>query len=257
MVQTVLRQGRSLRPDFHVTYDFVHPNEAGHLGIAVAMLRRLGEEQAAQRLVDERLAALMRKLPEMGQACRMNGRRLTKISRRIVKHTGCIIGGLRSRDSRRRMLGDDYWLRVGRLSPPVSTGTEVAIAVSDTPWRRENFWTLEAEDQGIAVSHKVKIRPPWLVATGLVQPLWTNLKFDPAKADTPFDELIRRGDLAAAIAKHLWPATPLDAISSQRQLHGTRRTGQCRFRSVVCMRRISKQVTPSAGFIRRKNGRCP
>jgi lysophospholipase L1-like esterase len=60
-VQEILRQGRRLRFDFHVTYDFVHPNEAGHLAIAIAMLRGLGEAAAARRLEDERLVPLLKR----------------------------------------------------------------------------------------------------------------------------------------------------------------------------------------------------
>jgi hypothetical protein len=49
----LLATGRSYRPDFHITIDFVHPNAAGHLAIAVGMLRGLGEKQAADRLLDK------------------------------------------------------------------------------------------------------------------------------------------------------------------------------------------------------------
>jgi len=49
----LLATGRGYRPDFHVTADFVHPNPAGHLAIAVGMLRGLGEKQAADRLLDK------------------------------------------------------------------------------------------------------------------------------------------------------------------------------------------------------------
>ena len=38
-----LQNGRALKPNFHVTGDFVHPNDAGHIAIAQGMLRGLGE----------------------------------------------------------------------------------------------------------------------------------------------------------------------------------------------------------------------
>lgn len=47
----VLALGRACQPDFHVTGDFVHPNGAGHLAIALGMLRGLGEEAAATHLL--------------------------------------------------------------------------------------------------------------------------------------------------------------------------------------------------------------
>jgi lysophospholipase L1-like esterase len=49
-MRDVLQQGRRLQRDFHVTYDYVHPNEPGHIAIAIAMLRGLGEEAAAKTL---------------------------------------------------------------------------------------------------------------------------------------------------------------------------------------------------------------
>jgi len=60
-MQEVLRQGRKVKRDFHVTYDFIHPNEAGHLAIAMGMLRGLGVPEAARRLEEERLKPLLQK----------------------------------------------------------------------------------------------------------------------------------------------------------------------------------------------------
>ncbi|MBI5835142.1 MAG: hypothetical protein HZB16_22785, partial [Armatimonadetes bacterium] len=58
-MRDALRVGRQGRPDFHVTYDFVHPNDAGHLAMAAAMLRALGDEAAAELLTRQRLAPLL------------------------------------------------------------------------------------------------------------------------------------------------------------------------------------------------------
>jgi lysophospholipase L1-like esterase len=55
----VLRRGRLLNPEFHVTGDYVHPNEAGHISIAMGMLRGLGETEAARALDDQRLAKIL------------------------------------------------------------------------------------------------------------------------------------------------------------------------------------------------------
>ncbi len=45
--------GRATQSNFHITGDFVHPNGAGHLAIAVGMLRGFGEEAAAAKLLEE------------------------------------------------------------------------------------------------------------------------------------------------------------------------------------------------------------
>ena len=60
-IRDVLQQGRRLKPDFHVTYDYIHPNEPGHIAIAIAMLRGLGEEVAAKTLADQRLPKALEK----------------------------------------------------------------------------------------------------------------------------------------------------------------------------------------------------
>ncbi len=43
----MLCAGRKVDPEFHTTLDFVHPNKLGHLAVAGAMLRGLGELSAA------------------------------------------------------------------------------------------------------------------------------------------------------------------------------------------------------------------
>lgn len=57
----MLAQGRTLRPDFHLTVDFVHPNDAGHLAIAEGMLNGLGETNAAQHLHTRYASAIWQK----------------------------------------------------------------------------------------------------------------------------------------------------------------------------------------------------
>ncbi len=60
-MREVLKQGRAVKPDFHVTRDYVHPTEAGHLAIAKGMLRGLGEEDAARLLETQRLVPVLQK----------------------------------------------------------------------------------------------------------------------------------------------------------------------------------------------------
>ena len=56
----LLQEGRKLKPDFHVTYDFVHPNKGGHLSIAMGMLKGLGEGDSAGKLADKYLSGIMK-----------------------------------------------------------------------------------------------------------------------------------------------------------------------------------------------------
>ena len=63
------REGRTYRPDFHATNDFVHPSPAGHLAIAMGMLDGLGEQSAAKWLYEDRSPAIWKtaagKLPAL------------------------------------------------------------------------------------------------------------------------------------------------------------------------------------------------
>ncbi|OGV59397.1 MAG: hypothetical protein A2X45_22235 [Lentisphaerae bacterium GWF2_50_93] len=52
-VVEVLQKGRTCKPDFHVAGDFVHPGHFGHVAIAVGMLKGLGENDAAAKLVSK------------------------------------------------------------------------------------------------------------------------------------------------------------------------------------------------------------
>jgi len=61
-MREVLERGRQVKPDFHVTGDYVHPNEPGHLAIAMGMLRGLGEIDAAHTLEEQKLASVFSKI---------------------------------------------------------------------------------------------------------------------------------------------------------------------------------------------------
>jgi len=54
----VQREGRAIDPGFHATYDFVHLNSTGNLGVAIGMLKGLGESAAAEWLRREKLEPL-------------------------------------------------------------------------------------------------------------------------------------------------------------------------------------------------------
>ncbi|HSI84116.1 MAG: SGNH/GDSL hydrolase family protein [Candidatus Methylacidiphilales bacterium] len=61
LMSKVLNLGRAVRPDFHVTTDFVHPNPAGHYAIAAGMLRGLGEMKAVEALKADQEPVLLQK----------------------------------------------------------------------------------------------------------------------------------------------------------------------------------------------------
>ena len=52
----VLWEGRKIQADFSLAGDRIHPNQPGHVAVAMAMLEGLGEEKASAWLREERLA---------------------------------------------------------------------------------------------------------------------------------------------------------------------------------------------------------
>ena len=58
-----LAQGRKTQADFSLAGDRIHPTPVGHVTVAIAMLRGLGEEKAAAWLREERLAKALASLP--------------------------------------------------------------------------------------------------------------------------------------------------------------------------------------------------
>lgn len=162
----VLEEGRKRKPDFHVTYDFVHPNEAGHLAIAHAMLLGLGEDKAAARLFDEREAALAKKTigdkPQLSYSVTPVPGPLA--SDRQAFRVCCWWPGPAGRSPTRAPF---------TITPPEGWDAKPVVAGADefvvtgTPDRRENVLVLEAKSAP-ALRTEIRIPPPWLVAAKLI-----------------------------------------------------------------------------------------
>ena len=63
----VLAEGRKIQADFSLAGDRIHPNQPGHVAVAMAMLEGLGEEKASTWLREERLAkalSMLSAIPE-------------------------------------------------------------------------------------------------------------------------------------------------------------------------------------------------
>ena len=58
----VLAQGRKAQADFSLANDRIHPNEVGHVAVAIGLLKGLGEDKAAAWLREERLAKSLSRL---------------------------------------------------------------------------------------------------------------------------------------------------------------------------------------------------
>ena len=181
----VLMRGRESSPDFHVTHDYVHPNEAGHLAIACGMLRGLGEDRACQELEVKKLGPILAKgaddLPRLfhevlyGDESNPAGNEFTIL---------CNVT-----QSRR----DPSNLPKVKITGQGWTGAEGigALRVVGSPDRRENVLKLSAQVGERTLSSDVTIPAPWLVTAGLIRKPWNEHQ--------PMDAALFRGPIEEAI----------------------------------------------------------
>jgi hypothetical protein len=80
------------------------------------------------------------------------------------------------------------------VQPDFCATPEGEFVISGIPERRVNILRLEANDGRQTRQQDVRIPAPWLVAARMVQPAWSNMRFDAAKARTPIDEAIAQGE---------------------------------------------------------------
>jgi len=196
----VLRKGRQIKPDFHVTYDFVHPTAAGHLGIAIGMLKGLGETAAADWLTRESLATLFKKT--MGDQ--------RSISCEIVPVRGALdtTPAFKIRytcvdpnpsavppNSPVTLTAPPGW----KVTPPTITGGTGEFLVTGPADRLENILIVTSPFLGEQET-KVTLPPGWRVGTAFVS-WWKRADFDPKAARVlAIDEAIEQGkDFTAPI----------------------------------------------------------
>ncbi len=108
-------------------------------------------------------------------------------------------------------------------SPDIAETPEGEFLVSGVPERRVNILKLEADDGRQARRQDVKIPAPWLVAAKMVQPLWSNMRFDPTRARTPIDDAIAKGEDFRMVKTDLGKGRTL---SWQRHFPGIDYTGR-------------------------------
>ncbi len=191
----MLAQGRTLRPDFHVTGDFVHPNAAGHLAIAQGMLKGLGEETAAQNLAEKYGAKILNptKLAPISYAVEFlpaplqSDEQTAKIrfwTNDFGPKTAPIV----------RLMAPAGW----KVSPANISAKNGEFTVSGPFDRLENRVALEAANGALSQKTDVVLPAPWLIGTAnLRQTVWldNNSRFDPEKGRLAVDEALMRGEI--------------------------------------------------------------
>ena len=185
----LLEAGRGFRPDFHVTADFVHPNNIGHLAIAVGMLRGMGESAAAARLLDK-YSKIFRPatadLPALSYELSVQEASPDESCRRFTIHY--------------------QW------TPPVSSSTAPVTVIASVPggWKADpsrligptgdfqvsgpldrlvNNVTLTATAGDLKKQAEIHIPAGWRVAVGKGKGLgWNKGDYDPTKDHLPLDQ---------------------------------------------------------------------
>lgn len=174
----VLAKVRRINPKGHITSDQVHPNGEGHLAIAAGMLRGLGEEAEADKLLNEarfvpkadhlsyRLVSLPQPLPEGKQRYRLE-----------VYHSG---------DTVRLTLPEGWGVK------EISIGTDENIyELMGRPDCLVNTVVIKSN----ANSQKLQIPAPWLIATTYINKTgWNRVNYDAERGRLPVDETFRSGD---------------------------------------------------------------
>jgi lysophospholipase L1-like esterase len=196
-VWETFRRGRELKPDFHVTRDFVHPNTAGHISVAIAMLNGFGRPEAAAWLERERLQPLLRQAAEAsgGVSWRMAGMRATGNGTFAFRIDYFWDGKAAGGEVPSLALNVPSGWTVEPASRRGWTGT---FQVSGVPDRRENQLTLEGCAGEATRRASIVVPAPWLVAAKLPLPFWNGDNLDPVRARTPVDDAIEAGDAFAS-----------------------------------------------------------
>ena len=194
-MRDVLARGRRLKPDFHVTGDFVHPNEAGHLAVAIGMLRGLGEAEAARAIEEQRLRKLLDKV----------GGEWPAVS---YEATPFSVGS----DSEKQKYRVRYWMTQAKddsgekvhvtvsgaagweVTPSSLDRAEGEFTVAGVPDRLENLLTLNVTTHGHAIAREIKLPAPWLVATGVMRKSWNDRQpSNPNDFRGPVEKVIEQG----------------------------------------------------------------
>jgi len=189
-VWDIQMQGRRLRPDYHVTADFVHPTTAGHIGIAMGMLDGLGETAAVDWLRKNRLdeynkhMASRHTAPFSWEIKQLQANDISdKLSYAITYHW------LDTQTQPSVTVNTPQGWQVSPNQLTTATGT-FTLTGNANQW--QNKLTLNANVNGQTQSTDLYIPAPWLVGYSFVQRLWKQpgYVFMADKAHTPIDDVI-------------------------------------------------------------------
>jgi len=194
-MRAFLEEGRRYRADFHVTYDFVHPNAAGHVAIAMGMLKGLGEQSAASVLAQKYGADLRRQLlgkwPLLSCSVEPVEGPLDAVGQTFRLRYCWTAGSEHEQGSPRvSVVPPQRW----EVTPQFQKAASGEFTVKGQPDRLENALTVEATEGPTVRRIHTVIPAPWLVGTGVINgSAWQAGRFDPASGRLPMDASFSQG----------------------------------------------------------------
>jgi hypothetical protein len=170
----------------------VHPNEAGHIAIAMGMLKGLGEAGAAQALEAQRLTKILDKaagpLPDLSYEITALAAE-PGVERQSFRVRSWVTPPAGAAPPRVTLSGEGWTVKPADLNQ-----NDGEFTVTGVPDRRENLLKLAARIGDQTVTRDVRIPPPWLVTAGVVRKAWNDHQLlDPAAIHGPVEEAIEQG----------------------------------------------------------------
>ena len=187
----LLAEGRSYRSDFHITADFVHPSSAGHVAIAMGMLRGFGEGEAAAQLLENHekngklLRPLATDLPTLAHILTEQPASPDESLRHFTIHYQWTPGASGEAPSVSAAVPAGW-----QVTPASLTGTSGDFQVSGPTDRLVNTVTLNGSAGDVKKQDDINIPAGWRVAAGGGKGLgWTNNSdYDPTVDHLPIDQ---------------------------------------------------------------------
>lgn len=194
-MEAILQLGRTLRPDFHPTNDTVHPNTYGHSAIAAAMLKGLGEADAAQKLREKYYPMATTKLPPLPALSYTLEPVATPLTDGKIQYT---VRYWYTPDPLKNTAGESVKLQAPagwEVTPATMTPTSGSFTLTGVPDQLTNLFTLTAKAGEIAKETTFALPAPWLIGSGIMstEP-WVSGKFVSERVQLPIDEALAKGE---------------------------------------------------------------
>ena len=201
-----LINGRQRQANFHVMYDFIHPNMYGQIAIARGMVAGLGEHAMDKYLVNQYHWPAMQKLEEPPSiSCFISPSSVpgapAPIDDKLDFGIVCV------------SIGDGRY----DFKPPSGwtiSGGKLDWQMTGKPDRLRNILLAEIKDAKQQLKAQFTIPAPWLITAGPVY-IWGEHKFDETAARTTIDNAIEAGkdftsgDIDVAMQASSVPTSPV------------------------------------------------